>query len=144
MNFKDTKFEVKRQMWMSYKDGKLMRAPLHKNSEGNWSDAPYFFIKDDRGGEWEFINSNDNSFSYGKIIEDFPDWFRDLYRQHNKSQLAPRLAFNPKKVGYKNEWWAYMENLALEVFPRLVDNWELKKTLSTQTVKTFSDIIDEL
>ena len=144
MNYKDTKFKVKRQMWMSQVDGELMRAPKHKNSKGNWSDARYFFIEDSKGGIWEFVNSDDDSFSYGKLIENFPDWFRDLFKQHTKKELPSRFAFRPKKVGYKHELWAYMEDLALEVFPKLIHNWELKQQLTPSALKTFGELIDEL
>jgi hypothetical protein len=144
MNFKDITFKVKRQMWMSQVDETLMRAPKHKNSKGNWSDAPYFFIEDSKGGIWEFVNSDDDTFSHGKLIEDFPDWFRDLFKQHTKNKLPPRFAFSPKKVGYRNELWAYMEDLALEVFPKLISNWKIKQGLSPGAAKTFNNLIDEL
>jgi len=146
MDYKDTTFKVKRKYFCSSKDGSL-----HRTKQGKY-DSPYYMIKDSKGGEWEFMNSateeerkqGHETYSYGKIIESFPDWFRDLFNKEHKETLPPSFNFGYEKIEYKHPYWKYLNHLAIEVFPKLVKNWEISKDLNPSTAKTFEELINEL
>jgi len=150
MDYKDTTFKVKRKYFCSWEDGSLHRTRRHNY------DCPYYMIEDSKGGEWEFMNSateeerkqGHETYSYGKIIESFPVWFRYLFNNaHAKTsteKLPPSFNFGYEKIEYKHPYWKYLNHLAIDVFPKLVKNWEISKDLNPSTAKTFEELINEL
>jgi vesicle coat complex subunit len=135
MSYKDTTFKVVKSKWLSFITGQEIDEPDNEKA------CPLFTFKDSNNSYWKFLYPKSEQSMYFQTIWKAPRWWYDIIAQARKASKKLSLK---QVAGWREEYDNYFEYLQNKVFPNLVDNWKIKQQLSTSTLKTFNELIDEL